>query len=68
MEELGAPVPATLFVGDSMVDVQTAHNVGCPVVGVSWGFRGPEELVAAGADHIIQEPGELLSYLRTGVN
>ncbi|AEJ18855.1 HAD family hydrolase [Gracilinema caldarium] len=63
MNAIGAPIPGTLFVGDSVVDVQTAHNVGCPVVGVSWGFRGPTELVAAGADYIIQNPAELYTVL-----
>ncbi len=64
METLGAIPGHTLFVGDSVVDVKTAHNVGCPVVGVSWGFRGPAELVNAGADHIIAMPMELLEIAR----
>ncbi|WP_304225958.1 HAD family hydrolase [Gracilinema caldarium] len=63
MEVIGAPPDHTLFVGDSVVDVQTARNVGCPIVGVAWGFRGPEELVAAGADYIIHEAKELLAIL-----
>lgn len=63
MEAMGASWQGTIFVGDSVVDVQTAHGVGCPVVGVSWGFRGPAELVTAGADHIINKPLELLELL-----
>ena len=63
MEAMGASWQGTFFVGDSVVDVQTAHGVGCPVVGVSWGFRGPAELVTAGADHIINKPLELLELL-----
>lgn len=66
MNAIGAPTPGTLFVGDSVVDVQTAHQAGCPVVGVSWGFRGPAELVAAGADYIIQNPAELYTVLSPG--
>ena len=42
----------TLYVGDSDVDVIFAHNAGVKVCGVSWGFRGAEELRQAGADTI----------------
>uniref|UniRef100_A0A7C3I8P3 phosphoglycolate phosphatase n=1 Tax=Gracilinema caldarium TaxID=215591 RepID=A0A7C3I8P3_9SPIR len=63
MNTIGATPQKTLFVGDSVVDVETAHNIGCPVVGVSWGFRGPEELIQAGAEHIIHQPAELLGIL-----
>ncbi len=47
------------FVGDSDVDMQTAKNAGMIAVGVSWGFRGREELEAAGADLVIDHPSEL---------
>ena len=63
MEAIGAAQGHTLFVGDSVVDVETAHNVGCPIVGVSWGFRGPEELVKTGTDHLITTPMELLGIV-----
>jgi len=63
MNTIGAIPEKTLFVGDSVVDVETAHNAGCPVVGVAWGFRGPAELIQAGAEHIIHQPGELLGIL-----
>lgn len=49
----------TLYVGDSNVDVMFAHNAGVRVCGVSWGFRGAEELREAGADHIVNSAEEL---------
>lgn len=49
----------TLYVGDSNVDVVFAHNAGVKVCGVSWGFRGAEELREAGADHIVNSAEEL---------
>lgn len=48
-----------LYVGDSNVDVFFAHNAGVKVCGVSWGFRGAEELAQAGADCIVDTAEEL---------
>ena len=59
MESMHISVPQTLYVGDSDVDVLTAHNAGVVSVGVAWGFRGAEELRSAGADHIIDSPSQL---------
>ena len=50
MTELGADPAATLFVGDSDVDILTGHNAQLPAMGALWGFRGRAELTAAGAD------------------
>ena len=50
MTELGAAPAATLFVGDSDVDILTGHNAQLPAMGALWGFRGRAELTAAGAD------------------
>lgn len=59
MDALGADPAQTLFVGDSDVDVYTGHNGGLAVCGVTWGFRGREELEAAGADCLADTPAEL---------
>ncbi len=60
MAAAGAPAQSTLYVGDSNVDVQTGHNAGLPVVGVTWGFRGREELERAGADFIAEAPQDII--------
>lgn len=52
-----------VFVGDSDVDMQTAHNAGMIPVGASWGFRGAEELTAAGARIVLDAPIDLNSLL-----
>ena len=53
----------TLFVGDSDVDVQTAHNAGLVCCGASWGFRGAEELAKAGSEILLDHPLDLLKVL-----
>ena len=52
-----------LYVGDTRVDMQTAHNAGLKSVGVTWGFRSQKELEDHHADFIIHIPKELLSLL-----
>ncbi len=52
-----------LYVGDSNVDVMFAHGAGVKVCGVSWGFRGAEELREAGADVIANSAEELYACI-----
>ncbi|MDR3172145.1 MAG: HAD family hydrolase [Treponema sp.] len=58
----------TIFMGDSEIDMETAHAAGCYALGVSWGFRSRQVLEAAGADRIIDTPGELLGLISTGTS
>ena len=51
------------YVGDSSVDMDTAHNAGVRAIGVTWGFRDEEELRLHGADYIIHEPQQLLDIV-----
>ena len=52
-------VERCIYVGDSDVDIMTAKNAGVPCVSVTWGFRGEEELRAAGATYFCHEPAQL---------
>ncbi len=63
LKELGADPAATLFVGDSDVDIRTGKNSGLTTCGVLWGFRGRQELEGEGADHIVDRPEQLLSLV-----
>ncbi|MFO1523991.1 MAG: HAD family hydrolase [Kiritimatiellia bacterium] len=49
-----------LYVGDTNTDMKTGKAAGLRTVGVTWGFRGEEELVSSGADAIIHHPMDLL--------
>jgi phosphoglycolate phosphatase len=51
------------FVGDTATDMKTAKNANMIAVGVSWGFRGIQELEKNGADFIIRTPEELLTKI-----
>lgn len=63
LEQLGSSEEEAIYVGDSDVDVHTAHNAGLKCIGVTWGFRNRDILNAEGADFIIDKPEELLGYL-----
>ncbi len=60
---MGVRAGEALFVGDSAVDMQTAVNAGMEPIGVSWGFRRKEELLASGASRVIDSPMELAGLL-----
>jgi len=52
-----------VFVGDTAMDMQTANSAGMFAVGVTWGYRSRDELTAAGADCLIDQPAELMAKL-----
>ena len=56
MARLGVEADGSvLYVGDSNVDVETAHNASLPCCGVLWGFRTREELTEAGAEYLAED-------------
>ena len=52
-----------IYLGDSLVDRDTARNAGLPFVACSWGFVPRERLVEEGIEHIIDQPVDLLNYV-----
>lgn len=57
-DQLGLKPSSFLYLGDSGVDMKTALASGMYPVGVTWGYRGEEELRRAGAMKIINSPEE----------
>jgi phosphoglycolate phosphatase len=56
--------PATaVMIGDREHDIIAGIACGTRTVGVTWGAGTPEELVAAGADHLVHAPAELIDLL-----
>ncbi len=62
MSEVGVTYRSALMVGDSPVDVQTAHAAGVRCCGVLWGFE-PHRLQLAGAEILIGKPHQLFAYI-----
>ncbi len=54
----------TLFIGDSLVDIETARNAGVPIAVVSHGFSSPEELQSASPEILADGFPELLKELK----
>lgn len=61
--QLGIAPERFLYVGDSGVDMQTACAAGMKSIGVLWGFRGKDELLSSGAQHLIEHPLDLIKHL-----
>ena len=53
-----------ILIGDSNVDVITAHNANIKVIGCNYGFRGKEELIKYGADYLIDDALEILKIIK----
>jgi len=63
-ERLGAETGATLLVGDSRVDSETAHAAGAPFVFVEWGYARDEERQELASAARIERPADLIDLLR----
>jgi len=55
------------FVGDSNVDMMTAHAAGMLAVGAVWGFRGADELRAAGASVLVDSMDAIPALYGRGI-
>ncbi len=53
-------------IGDSTMDIETAHNAGMRAVAVTWGFHDRQRLIAAGADAMADCPEELAAMFGEG--
>ena len=60
MRRLNAHTENTVYVGDSEVDVATAHNSGLPCISVTWGFRDRALLTDHGATTFADSPMDIV--------
>ena len=63
MNGLGVKSDEVLYIGDTDVDMKTGKNIAAYTVGVLWGFRKEDELLANGADELVSQPAEILNII-----
>lgn len=63
IKNLGVNEKECIYIGDSEVDVKTSHNAGLECIGVTWGFRDKQELLAAGAERIMNSCDDILRFI-----
>jgi len=64
--QCGVPVGRCLMVGDRCFDVEGAHTLGIPCVGVLYGYGSREELEKAGADYLVEGCGVIEGICLSG--
>lgn len=62
-EALGLQPDEILYVGDGDTDMEFASKMGFIAAGVTWGYRDPDQLRAAGADFLVDSFCELLDKM-----
>jgi len=62
-KNLRLPPKKFIFLGDSEIDMKTALAAGMYPVGVLWGFRTAEELIASGAKVLIKNSADLINII-----
>ncbi|MCI5570577.1 MAG: HAD-IIIA family hydrolase [Prevotella sp.] len=59
MRKLNVSQEESVYIGDSEVDIDTAHNSSLPCITVLWGFREKEFLTEKGATCFVSSPLEI---------
>ena len=63
MDFFSAEKSSVIYIGDSEVDVQTAHNAHLQCIGITWGFRDKDCLEANGCDFIADTADEVYNLI-----
>lgn len=63
VQEMMVSSSQVVFVGDSQVDIETAHNANVPVIACTWGFRSISELDEAKPDYYAHTPKEIYDII-----
>ena len=57
--DAGSHAGQTLVIGDTSYDMEMARAAKTTAIGVKWGYHDEDVLMAAGADHIVQDVADL---------
>jgi phosphoglycolate phosphatase len=68
MVDAGAARESTFVVGDTSFDMAMAAAAGAAPIGAGWGYHEAEELIAAGAVAVAQQPLEVLGLVADHVD
>lgn len=52
-----------LYIGDSLVDAETAKAANLPFIACTWGFCTTEQLQTAAPDYLVHHPSEILKLV-----
>jgi phosphoglycolate phosphatase len=66
--DAGAAPGTTIVVGDTSFDMAMAVSAGVAGIGAGWGYHDAEELFAAGAVAVADEPSSVLALIRSHVD
>lgn len=64
MKAAGAMESETLFIGDSVIDIETAQNAGIEVIVLTHGFGAENELKSASPAGVFQDFYQMLDYIK----
>ncbi len=68
MAEAGATGESTIVIGDTSFDMGMAVAAGAAAIGAGWGYHDPEELIAAGASGVANEPADVAGLAKEAVD
>lgn len=64
MRETGASPEETVMIGDTTFDIEMGVAADARTIGVTWGYHEPRELIAAGANTMIDRCDQLVGAVR----
>ncbi len=62
IRRMGLPKSEILYIGDTIMDHETAQNAGLDDITVTWGFRSRKQLEEQGVTRFVESPDEILQY------
>ncbi len=64
MADAGAAPGTTIMIGDTSFDMAMARAAGVTAIGVTWGYHRPDDLIGAGANHIVDRPLDIIDLVK----